>query len=56
MVRHLQANGCVLDREGSRHSIYINSKTGVKSAVPRHPEIKELTARTIFKQLGIPRP
>ncbi len=53
-LKHLNARGCELLREGSKHSWYVNRETGARSAVPRHNEIKPTTARTICKQLGIP--
>jgi mRNA interferase HicA len=56
LVRHLEKHGCCLDREGSNHSIYRNPANGRCSAVTRHVEIKETTARTICDQLGISRP
>lgn len=55
-IRHLEQRGCVLDREGGRHSIYRNPANGRCAAVPRHREIKETTARAICDQLGIERP
>ena len=53
-MRHFKENGCILDREGSKHSIYINSKTDEWTAVPRHSDIKEKTVIKICKELGIP--
>jgi predicted RNA binding protein YcfA (HicA-like mRNA interferase family) len=44
----------LLDREGSKHSIFLNTKTGDWTAVPRHPDIKEKTVMKICKELGIP--
>jgi predicted RNA binding protein YcfA (HicA-like mRNA interferase family) len=55
-VRHLEAHGCEVLREGGRHTIYINPANGQKAAVPRHKEIKSTTAREICKALGIPLP
>jgi predicted RNA binding protein YcfA (HicA-like mRNA interferase family) len=55
-VRHLERHGCVLDREGRRHSIYRNPANARSAAVPRHREIKETTARTICDLLDVPRP
>ena len=56
LVRHLERQGCYLDREGANHSIFRNPTNGRCAAVPRHREIKETTARTICDQLGIRRP
>ena len=50
----LEENECLLDREGSKHSIFVNTKTGDWAAVPRHPDIREKTVMKICKELGIP--
>jgi hypothetical protein len=42
-----------LDREGSRHSIYINPANGAKAPVPRHGEIDNRLARKICQQLEV---
>ena len=52
-VRRLEGDGCVLLRPGSRHDIYINPKTGLKQAVPRHREIDDTLARHIRRHLGL---
>jgi len=44
--------GCYLKREGSSHSLWINSSSGVTEAVPRHTEIKEPLAKRILKNLN----
>jgi mRNA interferase HicA len=56
LIRHLAGQGCYLDREGPKHSIFRNPANGRCAPVPRHREIKDTTARTICDQLGIPRP
>ncbi len=56
LVRHLVSHGCYLDREGANHSIFRNPANGRCTAVARHREIKDTTARGICDQLGIPRP
>jgi len=38
-LRHLAAHGCALLREGGRHSIYYNPRTGATSSLPRHAKI-----------------
>jgi len=55
LIRHLERSGCVLFREGGRHSIYKNREKGQMTSVPRHREIKENLARKICDDLGIPR-
>jgi len=53
LIQYLQKHGCELLREGSRHSIWHNVKSGALSAIPRHSEIKELMARKICKDLDV---
>lgn len=56
LLDHLAHHGCELYREGSRHSIYRNTRTGKRTSVPRHGEIDNVTARKICDQLGVLRP
>jgi len=56
LIRHLSSYGCELIREGGRHSIWKNMKTGDMTAVPRHNEIKEFMAQKICRDLGIDKP
>jgi mRNA interferase HicA len=56
LIRHLERHGCVLLREGSRHSVYYNPASGKTSAVPRHTEIAEPLVRRICRDLEIPEP
>ena len=51
LERQLRRAGCVLKREGASHSLWVNPRTGVMEAVPRHQEIKELLARKILRSL-----
>jgi mRNA interferase HicA len=51
LEKRLRIAGCILKREGSPHSLWMNPKTGVSEAVPRHIEIKEPLARKILKSL-----
>jgi mRNA interferase HicA len=50
--RKLRIAGCYLKREGASLSLWINPKTGVVEAVPRHTEIKEPLAKKILKNLN----
>jgi len=52
LEKKLRVAGCYLKREGASHSLWINPRTGVVEAVPRHIEIKEPLARKIMKSLG----
>lgn len=56
LIRHLERNGCELLREGGSHTIYVNRATKKVSAVPRHREVIDFTARKICKDLEIPQP
>jgi len=56
LERHLRRNGCELYREGGRHSVWWNPKNRKTSAVPRHREINDFTARSVFRVLEIPEP
>jgi len=51
LEKKLRIAGCYLKREGSSHSLWINPKTGIIEAVPRHNEIKEPLAKKIIKRL-----
>ena len=52
--RHLRAHGCILRREGSRHTVWRNPANGRQSTVPRHREVPLQTTRAICRQLGVP--
>ena len=56
VVRHLEANGCVLLREGANHSVFVNRATRKVSTVPRHREIGDDLVRKICRDLEIPVP
>ena len=55
LIQHLDIHGCIFKREGRNHSIYMNSKTGKRTAIPRHNEIKDTLCNDICKQLDIPK-
>ena len=56
LVRHLEAHGCRLLREGGSHSVFVNAAARKVSAVPRHREVKEFLARKICRDLEVPPP
>ncbi|MCH8912132.1 MAG: type II toxin-antitoxin system HicA family toxin [Planctomycetes bacterium] len=56
LLRHLRRHGCVLKREGSRHSLWSNPQVGRVETVPRHREIPDQLARKICKGLEVPMP
>jgi mRNA interferase HicA len=56
LLRHLEAHGCQLLRQGGNHTVYINPVARKISTVPRHREINQDLARKICKDLAIPAP
>ncbi len=48
-ARHLTACGCSPVREGGNHSIWKNSANGKVTSIPRHREIKDPTAWSIYR-------
>jgi len=56
LLRHLQAHGCRLEREGAKHSLWLNPATGGVESVPRHAEIGKHLSRKICRQLAVPEP
>lgn len=56
LLRHLQAHGGRLEREGAKHSLWINPATGAVEAVPRYAEIGKYLSRKICRQLSVPEP
>ena len=52
-IRQPTREGCLLDRHGARHDIYLNPATGQKQPVPRHTEIDDALAKHIKKYLGL---
>jgi len=56
LIRHLEAHGCPLKREGGSHSIHWNPTNGRREPVPRHAEIPDLLVRKICRALEIPEP
>lgn len=56
LVRHLEAHGCQLLREGSNHTVYVNRAARRTSTVPRHRDINDYLAQKICKDLDVPQP
>lgn len=54
LIKYLIIYGCVLEREGKRHTIYYNPVSNKSTTIPRHNEINTFTARGICKDLEIP--
>lgn len=56
LVKHITKAGCVLVREGQRHSIFMNSNNRQTAPVPRHNDINWRLVLLICKELGIDTP
>lgn len=57
LIKHLEDHGCVLLREGRKHSRYVSLADHARqTTIPRHREISDFLARMICKQLGVPLP
>jgi len=56
LLARLRDEGCVLVRTVGKHDFYRNVITGASQPVPRHREIKEMTAQAIIKRLSAPTP
>jgi mRNA interferase HicA len=56
LIKHLEAHGCELLREGGNHSVYVNRGARKTSTVPRHREINDGLARKIYRDLEVPAP
>ena len=53
LLKLLQQAGCVLVREGARHSVFFNPSLRRTSTIPRHAEIHDYLAKKICKDLGV---
>lgn len=55
LTKLIKRKGCYLERQGTRHEIWVNPKTGGKSQIPRHPgkEVPTGTVNRILKDLGL---
>ena len=56
LIRHLEAQGCELLREGGSHTIYVNRTAHTSTSIPRHREINDFLARKICRDLQVPEP
>lgn len=54
LLRYLEARGCMLFREGAKHSVYYNPAEGKTTTIPRHREVNDFLAKKICRDLGIP--
>ncbi len=56
LVRHLDAHGCQLLREGANHTVHVNRAARKTSTVPRHRDINDYLTRKICKDLEVSLP
>jgi predicted RNA binding protein YcfA (HicA-like mRNA interferase family) len=56
LLRHLEAHGCALHREGGSHSLYVNRHSRRVSTIPRPREVNDFLARKICRDLEVPSP
>ena len=52
LLQILKQIGVIFVRHGKRHDVYKQPLTKVETAIPRHEEIKEFTAKSIIKTLS----
>ncbi|MEK7503681.1 MAG: type II toxin-antitoxin system HicA family toxin [Patescibacteria group bacterium] len=53
LIRYLRKNGCILIREGAKHSVFFNSLLNKTSTIPRHAEIDNFLTKKICRDLGV---
>ncbi len=54
-IKHLESCSCYLHRHGSKHDIFRNTESGIKTTIPRHPQLDKDLCAEICKQLDIPK-
>jgi mRNA interferase HicA len=48
LLRHLEAHGCELLREGGNHTLYVNRVEQKTAPIPRHQEVKTMAGLSNF--------
>jgi predicted RNA binding protein YcfA (HicA-like mRNA interferase family) len=56
VIAYLESQGCQFEREGGKHTWYVNRPTGNHAAIPRHREIRDFLVKKICRELKIPPP
>jgi mRNA interferase HicA len=54
LLKYLSSKGCKLQREGAKHSWWVNPGLNKRSSIPRHTEISDILVKKICKDLGVP--
>jgi predicted RNA binding protein YcfA (HicA-like mRNA interferase family) len=52
LLQTLNQMGVVFVRHGKKHDVYKQPATKIETTIPRHDEVKELTAKNIIKTLS----
>ncbi|AEF86654.1 conserved domain protein [Treponema primitia ZAS-2] len=52
LIKILMDHGCIFVKHGKKHDVYKNPKTGITDRVPRPPDINEILAKHIIKNLS----
>jgi len=55
-VKYLSKQGCFLDREATKYSVFKNPKNDKEVSVTRHREIADFSVKKICKELEIDAP
>lgn len=53
LLKYLVSKGCIIEREGRKHTVIYCPITNLSTTVPRHKEINTFTGRNICRDLGI---
>ncbi len=51
--RDLLSNGCIIERDGKKHTVVYCPATNLATTVPRHNEINSFTGKNVCRDLGI---
>lgn len=53
LLAYLMEHGCIVLREGGKHTVYVNRQNQRTSTIPRHTEINNFLAKKICNDLGV---
>lgn len=53
LLKYLLNKGCIIEREGKKHTVIYCPVTNLSTTVPRHNEINTFTGKNICSDLGI---
>jgi predicted RNA binding protein YcfA (HicA-like mRNA interferase family) len=52
LIKHLESYGCILIREGRKHSLYKNIEKNKFFTIPRHPLINKIGNHLFVQKLN----